>query len=101
MRREEDNPFYHTRQWKRVRDKVLKLDHYECVICREQRHRHTRAELVHHVWHLSDYPEYATEIYVGDRRNLISVCRNCHETVCHPERMRMEPAKKPLTTERW
>ena len=35
------------------------------------------------------------------RRNLISTCKACHETVAHPERRNKLDKKKPLTVERW
>ncbi len=36
-----------------------------------------------------------------ERRQLISVCRECHETVCHPERMRKQVKERFVTQERW
>jgi len=38
--------------------------------------------------------------YVGKEKNLEPVCKDCHETVCHPERLRWNK-KEPLTEERW
>ena len=74
--------------------------------CREN-HRHTPGVIVHHVWHLDEYPECGLSVWVDDpaagerKRNLLTVCRECHETVCHPERMAVKPAGEPLTPERW
>jgi hypothetical protein len=34
-------------------------------------------------------------------RNLITVCRECHETVCHPEKTWTAERKEPVTEERW
>lgn len=92
--------FYRSTKWAKTRQQVLKLDHYECVYCKE-RHRHSRAEIVHHKWHLDEYPQYALDIWVGDERNLVSVCRWCHENVCHPERLKKTKPEPPLTQERW
>ncbi|MEG2285917.1 MAG: HNH endonuclease, partial [Eubacterium sp.] len=97
--------FYNGSKWKKKREEVLKLDHYECQICKEN-NIYTRAEIVHHVNHLKDRPDMRLNIYFYDekgnkKRQLISVCRNCHETKCHPERMRLKKTKEPLTIERW
>lgn len=59
------------------------------------------------MFHLDKYPQYGLVRYIQDpttgewKRNLISVCKECHETVCHPERMREAEARMPLTVERW
>ncbi|MPN43819.1 hypothetical protein SDC9_191380 [bioreactor metagenome] len=43
------------------------------------------------------------EYYIDEQgikqRNLISVCKDCHENVCHPERMR--ELKVVNVPERW
>ena len=100
------NSFYNSRAWRRVRREVLTMDHHECQLCKA-RHRHSRAEIVHHRCHLDQYPELGLSVWVEDpatgerRRNLVSVCRACHETVCHPERLVQAEARGPLTPERW
>lgn len=100
------NSFYDSRAWRRVRREVLEMDHNECQLCR-QRHTHTKGVIVHHSFHLDQYPEYGLSVWVEDpgtgerRRNLITVCRTCHETACHPERMAAMPPAEPLTPERW
>lgn len=101
----EHNPFYDSPEWKRKRLEILERDHFECYHCRA-RGRYTRAVIVHHVKHLEDAPEFAlSDTYVDGRgavhRQLISVCRDCHETVCHPERLRRTVLPEPVTTERW
>lgn len=98
--------FYDSRAWRRVRREVMAMDHNECQLCLAQ-HRHTPGVIVHHSCHLDRYPELGLTIWVEDpttgqrRRNLITVCRDCHETVCHPERMAAAPPREPLTPERW
>lgn len=97
------NPFYLTRKWKKKRLEVLKLDKHECQYCK-RKGRYTKATLVHHVKHLDEFPELALEIYYTDtdgqsKRNLLSTCKDCHETEGHPERLRH--AKEPLNKERW
>lgn len=96
------NPFYHSKEWRRLRRDVLNADKYECQPCKAKG-KYTKATHVHHVNHLDKHPELALEKYYSDAsgqmRNLISVCKDCHETVCHPERLRH--TKKPLNKERW
>lgn len=99
------HPFYCTTQWISLSRQVLEMDKHECQICK-QRGRYHRAELVHHVNHVRDAPALALDIYYKDadgqqQRNLISVCKDCHETVCHPERLRRAKRAPPLTRERW
>lgn len=100
------NGFYDSRAWRRVRRQVLAMDHNECQLCREN-HRHTPGVIVHHVCHLDEHPALGLSVWVDDpatgerKRNLLTVCRECHETVCHPERMAVKPAGEPLTPERW
>lgn len=100
--------FYTWTPWIHLRDYVLKdLDKGECQLCK-QRGRHRRATHVHHVNHLRDHPELALEIWYTDiktgekKRQLISLCRWCHEEQ-HPERLRQHQKKKSgfTTEERW
>ena len=92
--------FYSWPEWQTVRGDVLRLDKRECVLCREQRRRY---RIVHHVKHLRDRPDLAlsiTDPETGERQ-LISVCKNCHEAL-HPESQRQfAPRRPPLTAERW
>lgn len=99
--------FYTGRAWKRLRSEVLAEDHYECQECK-RRGRYTKATHVHHVNHLRDRPDLAmSKTYVDadgrTKRNLASVCKGCHETVCHPERLPYRGGVKPepVTKERW
>lgn len=99
------HPFYCTSQWVGLSHRVLDMDQHECQICK-QRGRYKRAELVHHVNHVKDAPDKALDIWYRDadgkeQRNLISVCKDCHETVCHPERLHKSAHAPPLTRERW
>lgn len=98
--------FYDSRAWHRVRREVLRSCNNECQTCKAAK-RHSRADIVHHVYHLDEYPQYGLMEYVDDpttgerKRNLLPVCRTCHETVCHPERMCLTVPAPPLTAERW
>lgn len=97
------NRFYDWPEWERVRGDVLRLDNNECQVCKSL-HRVGSADLVHHVKHLKERPDLALSVFDPDtgERQLLSVCRACHEAL-HPERMRRKdfvPAP-PLTEERW
>lgn len=101
----EHNTFYDSPEWRHKRAAVLKADRWECQTCKARGH-YTRAIIVHHVKHLEDHPELALcDVYTDadgtEHRQLISVCRDCHETVCHPERLRHTAAASPVTSERW
>jgi len=97
-------PFYLSAEWTHLREAVLSSDRWECQICKEHG-KYSRAVIVHHVNHVRDCPELALSAYYTDKdgkeqRNLISVCRDCHTRVCHPERMHANRSE-PLTNERW
>ena len=94
------NRFYLSSEWKKTRAIVLEMDHHECQICKANG-IYAPAEIVHHVNHLKDRPDLAFEIWHGGKRNLISVCKTCHETVCHPDRSGWKKEDVPLTPERW
>lgn len=70
-----------------------------------KRRRHAPAIIVHHVLHADEYPElFLCDTYSDadgtEHRQLISVCKWCHENVCHPERQRtVLHTKNHLTTE--
>lgn len=87
------NQFYHTGRWITKRRAILQRDHNQCQHCRAKG-RYTKADTVHHLKHLRDYPELAL---TDD--NLISVCENCHENIYHPEKHKKK--NKTVTPERW
>ena len=96
--------FYGWPEWDELRGDVLRMDNQECQLCRQQYHRFRRAALVHHVKHLKDRPDLALSVFdeTTGERQLLSVCRSCHEEQ-HPERMRRKDFVflTPLTEERW
>lgn len=97
-----ENVWYNSAAWGAMRATVLRLDHYECQRCRAHG-RYRRAEIVHHVKHLKDRPDLALSLYDPDtgERQLMSVCKRCHEEL-HPESQRQFVLKKQLiTAERW
>lgn len=94
-------PFYRTRTWRRVRHEVLEIDKHECQWCKDKG-LYTEANVVHHIQYLDKHPELAlskTHIYNGkELRNLISVCRECHE---RHHSHGSKPKSEPITKERW
>ena len=84
--------FYVSPEWRHLRAEVLREQKNECQEHRK-RGAYARANHVHHVNYLRNHPELALSKWYLDkvgvpRRNLIAVCKDCHETVCHPERLR-------------
>lgn len=103
---EEDNlhAFYTSSEWLNLKSEVMREFKHECQDCKA-RGKYTKATIVHHVKHLKDYPELAlSKTYIDENGNkkiqLKPVCKDCHEYVEHPERLRWN-VKKPLTEERW
>ncbi len=93
--------FYSWKIWKRIRLDVLDLDHNECQRCKKIRRRFRKATIVHHVKHLTERPDLALSVWDGEERQLISVCKQCHEDL-HPESQRQfRTAGVPITQERW
>ena len=94
--------FYHWTEWEKARLTVLAFDHYECQSCKAKG-RYSKAVIVHHIKHLKDRPDLALSIYDSNtgQRQLISVCKECHEKE-HPESQRQYmPKAEPVTKERW
>lgn len=97
--------FYSSPQWRKLRRQILKADHYECQLCKTKYHRYRRANTVHHVNHFKIRPDLALEPMYhdpathSDKRNLLSLCHECHEEV-HGYRMASEKVE-PITAERW
>lgn len=97
-----ENVWYNSGDWATVKAAVKRIDHNDCLICKAMGRRRA-ARIVHHVKHLRDRPDLALSIYDPDTgvRQLISVCKDCHEML-HPEAQRQyRPSKTPVTAERW
>lgn len=95
--------FYNSKYWRKLRKDILKEYKSECQICKSKGF-YTKANNVHHVQFVRRHPKLAlskTYTFKGkEYQNLIPVCKECHETVCHPERLKYKNVK-PLTIERW
>lgn len=61
--------WYNGATWQNMREQVLKLDNYECQLCKAKG-RHSKAIIVHHVKHLKDRPDLAVRIWDGKERQL-------------------------------
>lgn len=97
-----EDAFYSWPEWRGKRKDVLKLDHRECQLCKAMGH-FRRGTIVHHVKHLRDRPDLALSVFDSDtgERQLITVCKQCHELE-HPESLRQfQPKDPPVTVERW
>lgn len=103
-----EDEFYSWDTWRRkVRPAVLKLDRNECQLCAARGKVRSASAgdrmIVHHVKHLRDRPDLALSMFDPDtgERQLLTVCKDCHEAL-HPESMRQyEAHAAPLTSERW
>lgn len=101
------HPFYVTPEWRALSADILRDDKNECQLCKAKG-KYRRAVMVHHVKHVKSHPRLALSGFYIDqdgvkKRNLISVCRECHETVCHPERLARRKRKQHgfANQERW
>lgn len=101
-----NNPlkFYQSSAWEKKRREVLRMDKYECQICKQHK-KYTKATTVHHVNEFRLRPDLGLEIYYHDpaehepKRNLISLCHDCHEAVHGYRHASLDT--EPLTEERW
>ena len=63
---------YHSKDWKRKREFILKRDGYQCQLAKQEGPR-VEADTVHHIFPVKEYPEYAMCSW-----NLISLSRANH-----------------------
>lgn len=71
-RDQESRRFYKSNDWLRCRELVLIRDKHLCQRCLDNK-RITKADVVHHIKELKDYPELGLE-----ESNLVSLCHKCH-----------------------
>lgn len=77
--------FYKSREWRELRDEVLRENYYECQECLKQG-KYTTATMVHHVQEVRKRPDLAlSKTYVDGRgevhKQLVPLCIACHERV--------------------
>lgn len=77
------------------------MDKNECQDCKCNG-KYSKATTVHHENYVKKHPELALEIWYiwrgKQRRNLVSLCHDCHEK---RHGYRKPENKAPLTQERW
>ena len=94
--------FYNDRYWRKLSKAIIKEHRYECEYCKK-RGKVERAEVVHHVKHLKQFPALAYQRFYIDEngqrhKQLVPLCRACHEY----EHNRTVKAYKRFTNEeRW
>ena len=99
------HPFYVSQPWRLLQPEVLKMDNYECQLCKAKG-RYRRGVIAHHVNHVKRRPELALSIWFEDtdgqrKRNIVTVCDGCHKQE-HPEQMRRAKRVPGFQTEeRW
>lgn len=69
--REFARQFYHSKEWIKTREYILKRDKYLCVMCGNP------AQEVHHLEHISPKNIDDPRITMNPD-NLVSLCRDCH-----------------------
>ena len=102
MTREEKMRFYHSQAWRRMSERILIRDHYECQECRKKlksgvRTKINRATQVHHIVPYETRPDLGL-----DEDNLEAICDGCHnEAHGRTWTQNQRPRKKYATEERW
>ena len=75
-RNQESRRFYKSKEWRRLRHWVLHIrDKGLCQRCLKDK-RIVKADVVHHIKELIDYPELAL-----DESNLEPLCHKCHNRI--------------------
>lgn len=83
--------FYKSTEFRRLKEEVLREQHYECQECKKLG-KITEAEIVHHVQFVRKYPELALSKYYTYKgkqyKNLVALCKP-HHNKAHPEKMKI------------
>lgn len=93
--------FYTSWTWRTKRKEILERDSKECQLCKREGKVTTgtkdKSLVVHHIKELKDRPDLALT-----DKNLLTVCKDCHENVCHPNRLgNYQEKKRFMNEERW
>lgn len=71
--------FYLQKEWKHIKDEVLKEQNYECQDCKANG-IYTKATAVHHEHEVRLFPFLALSKYDNEgKRNLTALCDVCHD----------------------
>lgn len=100
--------FYNSAAWKKVREEQLQADHYECQRCKHRGKykdvigivKYKKAVLVHHDFRIEQYPQYKLMRVVNGKRNMYSLCQDCHE-IEHEEERGLVKQVDELNEEKW
>lgn len=93
--------FYTSWTWRVKRKEILERDNKECQLCKREGNitvgTKDKSLVVHHIKELKDRPDLALT-----DSNLLTVCRDCHENICHPNRLGEHQERKGfMNEERW
>ncbi len=77
--------FYNSRAWRNLSHAVMREQHNECQLCKQQG-KYSKADLVHHVCYVRKRPELAysrtyTDSTGVNKIQLLSLCHTCHERI--------------------
>lgn len=86
--------FYQWCEWRKLRQKALERDNFECQQCKAKG-KYKAAQNVHHLKEVKDYPELAMAL-----DNLECVCIQCHNKI-HDKRLRIDKRKPFFCEEKW
>lgn len=75
-RSKEQNDFYNTSEWRRLRLYILEKNNYICEKC------HGLATIVHHIEWITEANLHDPEVTLNES-NLMAVCHECHNTIHH------------------
>lgn len=105
------NKIYKTKEWYKVREKVLAMDKGWCQRCCgnykpfQSQRKLTKAVLVHHHFEVSQFPQFKYDIYVNiagkKHRNLYSLCNFCHEQIHNRKANVVKETNRFENEERW
>jgi len=68
---QESEFFYHSNEWKNLRDDIFRRDNFTCQLCQKRGSKKINA---HHIKKRSDFKELSF-----DSKNLVTLCVNCHD----------------------
>lgn len=87
-----NNTFYHSQAWRRLRRQALERDKHLCQICL-QHNELTFADTVHHI-----KPIRSNDSEKLSLENLVTVCRKCHNELHREKPMTLKKKKRRLNS---
>ncbi|AXQ79776.1 HNH endonuclease [Streptococcus chenjunshii] len=89
---ESRHQFYQSTAWKRLRQRALERDHYECLWCKREGRVTASALEVDHVAELEHHPDKALEL-----ENLRTLCKYHHNMRHERFQFKRTKEKEPKT----